>query len=149
MGVARIFRGEHFFKKISKNSQKISKNIQKISTKYSKIFQKFFKNFSKKYSKNMQEIFKKQAKNFQKCRKFFLRKLLKIHYFSIIIVLSQFNNAWGQFLRVRTKYAICRNFLSKFLKIFESFLKKIAKNALFQHIYQRNLTNHVLIFAFG
>ena len=38
----------------------------------------------------------------------------------------------------------------EFSKIFKNFLKKIAKNVLFQHIFQKNLTNHALDFrAFG
>ena len=42
------------------------------------------------------------------------------------------------------------NLLESFEKIFENFPKKIAKNALFLHICQKNLTNHSLIFcAFG
>ena len=41
------------------------------------------------------------------------------------------------------------NLLESFEKIFENFPKKIANNAFF-HIFQRNLTNHYLIFcAFG
>ena len=40
--------------------------------------------------------------------------------------------------------------LRKFLKILKYFLQKIAKNALFMHIFQKKLTNHALIFcAFG
>ena len=42
------------------------------------------------------------------------------------------------------------NLLQSFEKIFKNFPKKIAKNALFCHIFQKNLTNHSLIFcAFG
>ena len=42
------------------------------------------------------------------------------------------------------------NLFECFEKIFESFPKKIAKNALFLHIFQKNLTHHALIFcAFG
>ena len=40
-----------------------------------------------------------------------------------------------------------RNLQKYFDKIFKCFLKKIAKNALFSHIYQRNLRNHALIFS--
>ena len=72
-------------------------------------------------------------KKFQKIlRKFltiFLRKLLKMHYFSLVF--SQFKKAWGNFLRVWTKNAICRKFLRKFSKSFKMFLEKIAKNELF------------------
>ena len=39
------------------------------------------------------------------------------------------------------------NLLESFEKNFENFLKNIAKNALFLHIFQKNLTNHALIFA--
>ena len=48
-----------------------------------------------------------------------------MHYFRLVF--SQFNQAWGQFLRVWTKNAISRKFLRKFWKIFKSFRKKIAK----------------------
>ena len=42
------------------------------------------------------------------------------------------------------------NLLESFEKIFENFPKKIAKNALFLHIFQKNITNNSLIFcAFG
>ena len=42
------------------------------------------------------------------------------------------------------------NLLESFEKMFENFPKKIAKNALFLHIFQKNVTNHWLIFcAFG
>ena len=42
------------------------------------------------------------------------------------------------------------NLLESFEKIFENFPKKIAKNALFLLIFQKNLTNHSFIFcAFG
>ena len=42
------------------------------------------------------------------------------------------------------------NLLESFEKFFENFHKKIAKNALFLHIFQKNLTNHSLSFcAFG
>ena len=42
------------------------------------------------------------------------------------------------------------NLLESFEKIFENFHKNIAKNALFLHIFQKELTNHALIFcAFG
>ena len=78
----------------------------------SKNFQKIFKNFQK-YAKN----FKKISKIFRKFLKFFLRKLLKIHYFSIGF--SQVNNAGRQFLRVWTKKAICKKFMGKFSKISE------------------------------
>ena len=71
----------------------------------------------------------KISKNVRKCLKVFLRKLLKIHYFRNVF--SQFTNAWGQFLRVWTKNAICRKFLRKLSKIFKSYLNKIAINALF------------------
>ena len=39
------------------------------------------------------------------------------------------------------------NLLESFEKIFEIFPKKIAKNALFLHIFQKKLTNHSLIFC--
>ena len=42
------------------------------------------------------------------------------------------------------------NLLEIFEKIFENFHKNIAKNPLFLHIFQKNLTNHALIIrAFG
>ena len=40
--------------------------------------------------------------------------------------------------------------LRKYQKILKIFLQKIAKNALFMHIFQKKSTNHALIFcAFG
>ena len=62
---------------------------------------------------------------FRKIRINFLRKLLKIHYFSIPCV---------KFLRVWTKK---RKSLGNFEKMLKIFLKKIAKNSLFQHIFQK------------
>ena len=42
------------------------------------------------------------------------------------------------------------NLLESFEKIFENFPKKLAKNYLFLHLFQKDLTNHSLIFcAFG
>ena len=55
-------------------------------------------------------------------------------YFSIIF--SQLNKSWGQFSRVWTKNAICRNFLRNFRKLSKVF-KIIAKNALSQHNFQK------------
>ena len=109
-----FFWGGTLFQKILK---KFSKNIQKTFKK----IQKIFKN-TQKISKN----FKKYSTDFRKFLKIFLRKMLKMHYFSIVF--SQFNKARGQFLRVWTKNATCRKFLRKFWK---NFLKKIVKNALF------------------
>ena len=135
MGVARIFiGGKHFFKKIFK---KLSKSFRKI---FKIIFNKFSKKF-KKYSTNFQKNYKKISKNFQKI---FLRKLLKMDYFSIIF--SQLNKWWGQFLRVRTKNAICRNFLRKFSKIIKSFFKKMRKCIILAD-FSQNLRNNELFFA--
>ena len=39
------------------------------------------------------------------------------------------------------------NLLESFEKTFENSHKNIAKNALFLHIFQKNLTNHELIFC--
>ena len=39
------------------------------------------------------------------------------------------------------------NLLESFEKNFEKFHKNIAKNALFLHIFQKELTNHALIFS--
>ena len=42
------------------------------------------------------------------------------------------------------------NSQKSFEKILKNYLQKIAKNALFKHIFRKNLTNHALIFcAFG
>ena len=42
------------------------------------------------------------------------------------------------------------NLFERFEKIFEIFPQKIAKNALFLHIFHKDLTNHSLPFcAFG
>ena len=95
-------------KKFSKNFQNIFKNFQKIQ-KISKIF--------KKYSKN----FKKISKIFRIFLQIFLRKLLKIRYFSIIF--SKFIMARCQFLRVWTKNAISKKTLSKFSEIFRKIVK--------------------------
>ena len=46
-----FFRGEHFFKKFSKNLQKYAKN-------YIKNFQKIFKNIQKNYKKFVKKIAK-------------------------------------------------------------------------------------------
>ena len=53
------------------------------------------------------------------------------------------------FARLDEKHKLLGNF-EKFSKIFKKFLKKIPKNQLIQHIFQKKLTNHALIFrAFG
>ena len=39
------------------------------------------------------------------------------------------------------------NLLERFEKNLENFHKNIARNALFLHIFQKNLTNHALIFC--
>ena len=109
MGVARIFFGGG-----NTFSKKFSKNIQQIFKKYSKKILKNSKNF-----KNIQKIFQKFSKKFRKFLIIFLRKLLKMDYFSLVF--SQLNKARGQFLRVWMKSAICRKFLRKFSKIFSKF----------------------------
>ena len=110
MGVAWIFFvGEHIFKKFVK--------------KFSKNFQKIFKNFQK------------NSKNFRKFLKFFLRKLLKMYYFSISF--SQVNKAGGQFLRVWTKNASCRNFLRKFWKFPKVCLRKLWKMHYFSRFFTK------------
>ena len=91
-----------------------------IFSGWGKLFEKIFT----KFSKNFQKIFK----NFRKILKVFLRKLLKMPYFSIFLKNS---NPCVKFLRPWTKNTICWRFLRKFPKIFKFFLTKIAKNALF------------------
>ena len=83
MGLARIFFG---------GGNTFSKNISKKLKKIKKIF------------KNIQKI----SKNFRKFLKIFLRKLLKMHYFSIVF--SQFNEARAQFLRVWIKTQFAQGF---------------------------------------
>ena len=71
---------------------------------------------------------------FRKFFKNFLRKLRKMHYFSKFF--KKFNKPCVKFLRVWTKNANCWDLLRKFSNIFKVFLKKIAKSALFWHIFQ-------------
>ena len=81
--------------------------------------------------------FEKIFENFQK----FLEKIAKMYYFNIFF--KKVNKPWVHFLCVWTENTICWKFLRKFSY-------EIAKNALFLHIFQKNLTNHALIFrAFG
>ena len=76
--------------------------------------------------------------------KIFLRKLRKRHYFKRFF--KRFNKKRSNFERLDEKH----NVQEIFEKIFETFPKKIAKNALFQHIFHKNLANHSLIYcAFG
>ena len=86
------------------------------------LFQKIFQKILKEFSKNVQIIFQKIFKKISKTFKNFLMKIAKMHYFRLVF--SQFNQAWGQFLRVWTKNAISRKFS-------KNFLQKIVKNALF------------------
>ena len=58
-----------------------------------------------------------------------------MHYFSIVF--SQFNKAWGQFLRVWRKNAIFRKFLRKFSKIFKKIIKKIANKHYFSRFFRK------------
>ena len=85
MGVARIFfRG---------GGNTFKKNMQKIFKKFSEICKKIFKIFLK--------IFKK-----------FVKKIAKNGFLSIFF--KKFNKPSIQFLRVRTKNAICWKFVRKF-----------------------------------
>ena len=74
------------------------------------MFKKYSKNFQK-YSKNFKK-FKKIVKNFKNFfgifLKFFLRNLLKMHYFSI--VLSQFNEKGVNFCGFGRKTQYAENF---------------------------------------
>ena len=59
---------------------------------------------------------------------------------------TKLNKLFVTFLRVWTKNKLLENFE----KIFESFLQKIPKNALFLHIFPVYLANNALLFrAFG
>ena len=102
-----------------------------------------FKKFFKKYSKRFQSNFK----NFRTILKIFVRKILKLHYFSIGF--SQANKARGQFLSVWTKNAICRKWLSIFSKIFKNFLKKIAKMHYFSRFFRKFKKLCFKFFPFG
>ena len=81
-------------------------------------------------------------KNFRKCSKNFVRKLLKMHYFSKFF--KKFNKAWVTCSRVWTKNTVCWKSFRKFSKIFSKFLKKIAKMHYFS-IFSKHLTKHALI----
>ena len=81
-------------------------------------FQKIVQKIFKKYSKN----FQKKLKNFRKFLKIFLRKMLKMHYYSRVF--PQFNKALGQFLRVWTKNTNCLELLRKFWNFLMKILKK-------------------------
>ena len=94
-------RREHFFKKFSQNFQKMQKIFSKICKKFSINSQKFFENF--------------------------IKKMLKMHYFSIFFKKSS-NPCVKFFAPLDQKNTICWRLLRKILKVF---LKKIAKNALF------------------
>ena len=61
--------------------------------------------------------------NFRKFSKVFLRKMLKMPYFSIFF--KKFNKPSIQFLRIWTKNAMCRKFVRKFSKIFRRKLRKM------------------------
>ena len=102
MGVARILLGGNTF------SKNFSKNPKKFQT-YSKKFQKIFK----KFSKNISKMFRKFLKTF-------LRKLLKMHYFSIFSknVNKQCVNFWG----LDEKH--------KLLGIFQKILKFFDENSI-------------------
>ena len=66
----------------------------------------------------------------EKIFKMFLKKIAKMHYFSILF--TKFHKAIIPFLRVWTKNdASSKKFLRKFSKILKNFVQKIAKNALF------------------
>ena len=78
--------------------------FEKNFKKFSKIFKKYSKIF-KKYSK----IYRKYSKKFRKFLKIFLRKLLKMPYFSIFF--KKISNPCVKFLRRWTKNPICWRFL--------------------------------------
>ena len=66
---------------------------------------------------------------FRNFRKIFLRKLRKIHDFSVFF--KRVNELCGNFSRVWTKMQIVENFEKNFQKLSKKFLRTIAKNALF------------------
>ena len=109
-------------------------------------FRKVFKKFRKKISKNALFYHMKFWENFWKFSKNFLRKLGKMHYFSIffksvamhaLIFCAIGRQVLGKLLEIMRKF-------SKGLRIF---LKKIAKNALFLHILGKDLAIHALAFC--
>ena len=72
---------------------------------------------------------------FEKTLKILLQKIAKMHYLSIFF--KKIKKPWAFFARLDGK----GNFLEilrKFSKILKDFLHKIAKNALFLHIFQRS-----------
>ena len=85
-------------------------------------FSKKFKNFLKNYQKNFNKIS-------QNILKIFIRKLIKMHYFSRFF--TKFKKPCANFWRVWTKKTVYWKFWENFLKFWKRFLKKIAKNSLF------------------
>ena len=71
----------------------------------------------------------RDAGEFSKIFKKFLKKISKMHYFSIFF--KKFNKPCVQsFARLDEKQKLFGNF-ERFAKIFKKFLKKISKNPLF------------------
>ena len=84
---------------------------------------------------------------FRNFRKIFLRKLRKIHYFSVFF--KRFNELCGNFSPVWTKMQIVGNFSKIFQKISKNFLGKLLKTHYFS-MFSKNLINHAFGFrAFG
>ena len=135
MGVARIFFGGGGGTRFQKNFQKIFKKIQNIFKKSKNIFNKFLKNFQKKFQK-VAKVFKN-----------FLKKIVKMHYFSRLF--TKFKKLCVDFLRVWTKNTNYWKFWENFRNFSKVFFGKLLKCINVADI-SKHLTNHVLIFwAFG
>ena len=80
----------------------------------------------------LQEILRKFCK-------IFLRKLQKMHYFSIFF--KHFNKPRVQILRVKTKNAMCRKFLRKFSKISEENCEKCTILEYFSKEFNKPYVN--------
>ena len=111
-----FFRGENTFRKFSKKIiKKIAKNVLFQQMKFGEILRNFSKNFFRKLRKKIQKkILQKSlayfSKNLTKHALVFLRQDEKHNVFEILRYFSEF---------------------------FIIFLKKIAKNALLQHLFQK------------
>ena len=84
---------------------------------------------------------------FENLQKEFLRKLPKMHYFSIFF--KRFNKPYVNFSRLWTKNTICWEILRNFRKFSKDFLENL-ENSIILAYFSKNLTNNALIFrAFG
>ena len=108
---------ENFLKKIAKNTwvYRIFKRFNELCGNFSPVWTKM--QIVGNFSKNLSNIF--------------LGKLLKTHYFSM------FSKNFINHAFVFRAFGRKTQFVGKFWEIFENFPNKIAKNALFLHIFQK------------